>query len=71
MKDLRNADTLPDCALVDVQMTTGLLGTSVSTGWRKIKTDPDFPKPIRLGARCTRFRMGDIRAYIASKEVTA
>jgi prophage regulatory protein len=43
------------------------LGKGVSTAWRDVRTDPDFPKPIRLSAGCTRFKVGDIRAYLAKK----
>jgi prophage regulatory protein len=32
-----------------------LLGISTATFWRWIKERPDFPKPIRLSARCTVF----------------
>lgn len=30
-----------------------LLGIGTATLWRWIKERPDFPKPIRLSARCT------------------
>jgi predicted DNA-binding transcriptional regulator AlpA len=43
------------------------MGKGVSTAWRDIRHDPDFPKPIRLSAGCTRFKVGDIRAYLAMK----
>ena len=29
------------------------LGIGVATVWRWIKERPDFPRPIRLSARCT------------------
>jgi prophage regulatory protein len=29
------------------------LGIGTATLWRWIKNRPDFPKPIRLSARCT------------------
>lgn len=32
-----------------------LLGIGTATLWRWIKERPDFPKPIRLSARCTVF----------------
>ncbi|PWW47733.1 helix-turn-helix transcriptional regulator [Melaminivora alkalimesophila] len=64
MKDLREIDNLPDGALVPIKTFAALVGQGVSTLWRKAQNESDFPRPIRLGARCTRFRMGDVRAYI-------
>jgi predicted DNA-binding transcriptional regulator AlpA len=49
-----------------VVMTT-ILGMGESTGWLRVKKDKSFPQPIRLSAKCTRFRVGDIRAYVATK----
>ena len=60
-------DKLPDCALIAIKPMAAVLGKGVSTAWRDIKHDPDFPKPIHLGAGCTRFKVGDIRAYIDFK----
>ena len=71
MKDLRQIDQLPDSALVSVQVFAVLTGQSVSTVWRKFNTEPDYPAPVRLGTRCTRVKLGDVRNYIAGKEVTA
>lgn len=31
--------------------------------WRRVKKDPDFPKPIRLSPGCTRWRLSDIEAW--------
>ena len=30
-----------------------LLGIGTATLWRWVKSRPDFPRPIRLSARCT------------------
>ena len=65
---LLSSDSRPDEALLDMYDLTDWLGMGLSTGWHRLKTDPDFPKPIRLSAKCTRFRVGDVRSYIASKE---
>lgn len=65
--DVSHFDQLPDAALIAVQALAVVVGKGVSSIWRDIKTDADFPKPIRLSAGCTRFRVGDIRAYLASK----
>jgi predicted DNA-binding transcriptional regulator AlpA len=58
---------LPDEAQVSIKKVATLIDSGISTAWRYLATDPTFPKPIRLSARCTRFRVGDVRAWIASK----
>lgn len=65
--DVSHFDKLPDAALIAIKALATVLGKGVSTAWRDIKNDPDFPQPIRLGAGCTRFKVGDIRAYLAKK----
>lgn len=64
---IRDFDQLPDGALVDVTALAAYTGQGVSTVWRKIKTDPLHPQPIKLSHRCTRFSVGAIRAYLAAK----
>lgn len=63
--DLKNFDSLPDSALVPVTAFRALAGIAPSTVWRRTSLEPDFPKPVRLGAKCTRFRVGDIRRLLA------
>jgi predicted DNA-binding transcriptional regulator AlpA len=65
--DVSHFDKLPDAALIAIKALAAVLGKGVSTAWRDIKSDPDFPQPIRLGAGCTRFKVGDIRAYLTKK----
>ncbi len=65
MQDLRHIDKLPDTALIDVPTFATLTDQGVSTAWRKFASDPSYPKLIRLGTRCTRVRLGDVRALIA------
>lgn len=65
LKDLRQIDQLPDSALVSVQVFAALTGQSVSTVWRKFNNEPGYPTPVRLGTRCTRVKLGDVRGYIA------
>lgn len=60
----RHFDQLPDSAVVSMDTLCAVLGIGRSSGWRRTKTEPGFPKPIRLGHRCTRFRVGDIRALM-------
>ena len=54
---------LPDEAVVPVTMLAAVTSQGVSTCWRKAKTDRNLT-PIKLGNRCTRFRVGGIRAYM-------
>lgn len=58
---------LPDAAYISVKVIAALTGNGVSTVWRYAANDPDFPKPIKLSARCTRFRVGEVRAWLAKK----
>ncbi|QBQ54331.1 helix-turn-helix transcriptional regulator [Nitrosococcus wardiae] len=66
-RTLLQFDALPDSALADINTIAAYLGRGVSTVWRCAKSDPLFPKPIRLSARCTRWKVGEIRAYVAAK----
>jgi len=43
------------------------LGCSESQFWVLVKTDPDFPTPIRLGKRCTVIRANDLAEYLEKK----
>ena len=43
-------------------------GVSRGTPWRWIKED-GFPPPVKLSAGCTRWRLADIEAWEASREV--
>lgn len=37
------------------------------TVWRWLKTDPKFPRPIKLSPGCTRWRATDIEEWEASR----
>lgn len=60
-------DQLPDSAMVPVTAFSAMLDAGDSTIWRRAKTEANFPQPIRLGTKCTRWKVGDIRAFIAGK----
>lgn len=62
--DISHFDRLPDQAMVPTGVFAAVINVGDSTVWRRTKLEPDFPKPIRLGIRCTRWRVGDIRAFI-------
>lgn len=65
--DVSHFDKLPDTALIAIKALSLITGSGVSTSWRNLHSDPDFPKAIRLSAGCTRFKVGDIRAYLTKK----
>jgi predicted DNA-binding transcriptional regulator AlpA len=62
------SNVLADEALLSMNDLCGVFAMGLSTGWARVKNDPDFPKPIRLSSKCTRFRVSEVRAYIAKKE---
>ena len=65
--DVSHFDQLPNSALIAINALAAVMGKGISTAWRDVGNDPDFPRPIRLSAGCTRFRVGDIRKYLDSK----
>lgn len=65
--DVSHFDKLPDAAMVAIKALAAVMGQGISTTWRNCQLDPDYPKPIRLSPGCTRFNVGDIRAYLAKK----
>lgn len=69
-----NFDTLPDSAFIrESQLVQSPkrpeaqapLPFSAPTLWRKVKAGT-FPKPIKLSDRVTAWKVGDVRAWIAS-----
>ena len=64
---LAGIGALPDEALVDIAVVGALTDSGASTCWARLKSDPTHPRPIRLSARATRFRLGDVRSWLASK----
>ena len=61
-----SAAALPD-ALLNLRTAGAVGGVSTATIYRRAATDPTFPKLIRLGARCTRIRAGDLTAWLAAQ----
>ncbi|MDP2024539.1 MAG: transcriptional regulator [Hydrogenophaga sp.] len=61
---ISNFETLPDEARVSADTFAVLMDVHLNTVWRRAKNDPTFPKPVKLGNRCTRFRVGDIRTFM-------
>ena len=42
----------------------GLLPVSPTTIWRWSKTDPNFPKPIKIGKGITAWRLNEIDSWL-------
>lgn len=59
------AGTLPD-ALLKVQTVEAMTGLSRPTIYRRIAVG-DFPEPVRLGTRCTRWPAAAVRSWIQSQ----
>jgi len=52
-------------ALLRFSTVQALTGLSRSTIYTRIR-EKTFPAPIKLGTRCTRFRAGDVTAWLES-----
>jgi prophage regulatory protein len=59
------AATHPD-ALLRVPTVVTLTGISKTTIYSKVAIG-EFPRPVRLGHRCTRFRAGDVVAWLKAQ----
>ena len=53
-------------ALLRLPTVEALTGLSRSTIYTLIQRQ-QFVEPVRLGARCTRFRAGDVQAWLAAQ----
>lgn len=47
------------------------LGVSRPTIWRWNREVDDFPKAVKLGPACTRWRLAEIEAWEAAREIAA
>jgi predicted DNA-binding transcriptional regulator AlpA len=63
VKALDLFDHLPDSALADEDVLCAVSGWSRAAVWRAI-TEGKIPKPIKLGPRSNRWRVGTIRSLI-------
>jgi prophage regulatory protein len=46
------------------QQVWARLNVSPATGWRRVRNDPDFPRPVKLGPNSTGFLRHEVDAYI-------
>jgi prophage regulatory protein len=53
-------------ALLRIKTVTHACGVSAATIYRMIAAG-EFPEPVRLGKRCTRWKAADVRAWIQAK----
>lgn len=53
-------------ALLRIQTVADATGLSGATIYRKLKAG-EFPSPVRMGARCTRWKAADVRAWIQAQ----
>ena len=44
-----------------------ITGLSKTTVYEYSKTDPEFPKPVKLGASCTAWRSDELAAWMMSR----
>lgn len=54
-------------ALLTIRTASAVAGLSPATIYRRAANDPTFPKLIRLSARRTRIRAGDLTAWLAAQ----
>lgn len=54
-------------ALIDGRRTREISGISKSERWRLIKQGR-FPRPIRLGPRCTRFSLREVSEWVEARK---
>jgi predicted DNA-binding transcriptional regulator AlpA len=57
--------------LIDVKTVASILGICKSSVWGQAKDVPDFPKPFKLSARQTRWKLSAIDDYIEAKAKAA
>jgi predicted DNA-binding transcriptional regulator AlpA len=63
-----NFDQLPDSALVRLPVVQHLLGCSASAVWRNSRAG-NLPKPVKLTANISGWRVGDLRAVLSKGAV--
>jgi predicted DNA-binding transcriptional regulator AlpA len=53
---------LPNCALVALPVVCAITGRSPASIWRDVRAGR-LVKPVNAGPRCTRWRVGDLKAW--------
>lgn len=57
---------LPDAAFVHLDIVCKLYSCSPATAWRRVKSG-HIPQPHRLGARSTRWNVGELRQSLCNE----
>jgi len=55
--------------LISAYQGAVMTGVASSTWWEWARTIPDFPRPIRISARCTRWDEAEIAAWLETRRV--
>lgn len=50
--------------MIDVKDVAAACSIGVSTVWKLVNEDPNFPQPIRFGPKLTRFKAADVRRWV-------
>lgn len=58
-------DDLPDSALIPIIVVMDVVGKRKTAIYAGVKTGK-FPTPERFGSRCTRWRVGSVRKWLAA-----
>lgn len=61
---MRKAKAGASSPLLSMVEVSTRLGVSVRKCWRLLASDPDFPEPIQIGERGTRFDARAVERYI-------
>ncbi|MEP3895674.1 AlpA family phage regulatory protein [Pseudophaeobacter sp.] len=59
----------PGRVLISAAQGAKMIGVADSTWWDWANVTPDFPKPIRISARCTRWDRSEIMAWLEKRRV--
>ncbi len=64
-----NTSTAPEYdALLKPKAVAEIVGTSVSWIYRAVREGRGFPAPIKMGARCTRWKSSQVMAWIHAQK---
>ncbi len=64
IQTLKNFESLPSAGYVDLQVVCALFSCSKATVWRRVRQG-QLVAPHRIGARTTRWSVGEIRVALA------
>lgn len=62
-RTLEQFESLPDDALIGIRVVSVLIDRSPASIWRDV-AQGRLARPVRIGARSTRWRVGNIRASL-------